>query len=101
MNLRTSGLSFVSATPGIEWMPFHFGGWLGGTHDRQRFLDRPCALCRLRQFRRRDWHTPACSYSVAEAIESGKRLVSILYSYEINNAPHFRYRNGTIDGSKR
>jgi hypothetical protein len=46
-------------------------------------------------------HTPACSYSVAEAIESRRRFLSILCSYEINNAPHFQYRNGTIDGSKR
>jgi allantoinase len=27
----------------------------------------------------------------------GQRLVSIPYSYEINDAPHFQYRNGTID----
>ena len=27
----------------------------------------------------------------------GRRLVSIPYSYEINDAPHFNYRNGTID----
>ena len=27
----------------------------------------------------------------------GRRLVSIPYSYEINDAPHFQYRNGTIN----
>ena len=27
----------------------------------------------------------------------GKRLVSIPYSYEINDSPHFNNRNGTID----
>jgi hypothetical protein len=27
----------------------------------------------------------------------GERLVLIPYSYEINDAPHFQYRNGTID----
>jgi peptidoglycan/xylan/chitin deacetylase (PgdA/CDA1 family) len=27
----------------------------------------------------------------------GKRLVSIPYSYEINDSPHFQNRNGTID----
>jgi hypothetical protein len=26
----------------------------------------------------------------------GKPMVSIPYSYEINDAPHFNYRNGTI-----
>src|SRR5262249_32363429 len=31
----------------------------------------------------------------------GKRMVSIPYSYEINDAPHFQYRNGTIDEFER
>jgi peptidoglycan/xylan/chitin deacetylase (PgdA/CDA1 family) len=31
----------------------------------------------------------------------GKRLVSIPYSYELNDAPHFQYRNGTINGFEK